>query len=78
VTNSSVQQIQKIYVYAIITNCNINTIQGGSRGGAPGAGHPNIGKNMIFLRKIVTFHTKYPKNFRASPPSAIGKNDFLA
>jgi hypothetical protein len=27
---------------------------------------PKIGKNMIFLRKIVIFHTKYPKNFRAS------------
>jgi hypothetical protein len=25
-----------------------------------------IGKNMIFLRKIVIFHTKYPKNVRAS------------
>jgi hypothetical protein len=25
-----------------------------------------IGKNMIFWRKIVIFHTKYPKNFRAS------------
>ena len=30
---------------------------------------PKIGKNMIFLRKIVIFHTKYPKNFRASLPS---------
>ena len=27
---------------------------------------PKIGKNMIFLRKIVIFHTKYPQNFRAS------------
>ena len=26
------------------------------------------GKNMIFWRKIVIFHTKYPKNFRAPPP----------
>jgi hypothetical protein len=25
-----------------------------------------IGKNMIFLRKIVIFHTKYPKNVLAS------------
>ena len=25
-----------------------------------------IGKNMIFWRKIMIFHTKYPKNFRAS------------
>jgi hypothetical protein len=29
-----------------------------------------IGKNMIFLRKIVIFHTKYPKKFRASLRSA--------
>ena len=27
---------------------------------------PKIGKNIIFLRKIVIFYTKYPKNFRAS------------
>jgi hypothetical protein len=27
---------------------------------------------MIFLRKIVILHTKYPKLF--APPSAIGKN----
>jgi hypothetical protein len=30
----------------------------------------SCGKNMIFWRKIVIFHTKYPKNFRASPLSA--------
>ena len=44
-------------------------IQGG---GAPGARPPppKIGKNMIFWRKIVIFHTKYPKNFRASLRSA--------
>jgi hypothetical protein len=29
-----------------------------------------IGTNMIFWRKIVIFHTKYPKNFRASLRSA--------
>jgi hypothetical protein len=39
---------------------------GGFRGGAPGAPPPKIGKNMIFWREIVIFHTKYPKNFRAS------------
>ena len=43
--------------------------------GAPGAPPPpppppKIGKNMIFWRKIVIFHTKYPKNFRASLRSA--------
>jgi hypothetical protein len=43
-------------------------IQGG--GGAPGASNPTIGKNMIFWRKIVIFHTKYPKKFRAFLRSA--------
>jgi hypothetical protein len=38
-------------------------------GGVPGA-LPKIGKNMIFWRKIVIFHTKYPNNFRASLRSA--------
>jgi hypothetical protein len=33
-------------------------------------------KNMIFCRKIVIFHTKYPKNFRASL-SNWKKYDFL-
>ena len=41
-------------------------IQGGGRTRRP----PNIGKNMTFLHKIVIFHTKYPKNFRASLRSA--------
>jgi hypothetical protein len=35
-------------------------------GGEPGALPPKIGKDMIFLRKMVIFHTKYPKFFRAS------------
>jgi hypothetical protein len=36
-------------------------------GGAPGAPPPpKIGKKMIFWRKIVIFHTKYPNIFRAS------------
>jgi hypothetical protein len=45
-------------------------------GADPGGGHPRtphppkIGKNMIFWRKIVIFHTKYPKNLRASLRSA--------
>ena len=42
----------------------------------PGA-DPKIGKNMIFWRKIVIFHTKYPKNFRASLRH-WKKSDFLA
>jgi hypothetical protein len=37
-------------------------IQGGRTRRAP----PKIGKNMIFWRKIVIFHTKYPQNVRAS------------
>jgi hypothetical protein len=44
----------------------------GGAGGAPGARPPKIGKQIIFWRKIVIFHTKYPKIF--APPSAIGKN----
>ena len=43
---------------------------GGGGGGAPGAFPPKIGKDMIFLRKMVIFHTKYPKIFRASLRSA--------
>ena len=39
---------------------------GGGGGGEPGALPPKIGKDMIFLRKMVIFHTKYPKFFRAS------------
>ena len=35
-------------------------------GGPP----PKIGKNMIFWRKIVIFHTQYPKKFRTSLRSA--------
>ena len=43
--------------------------RGGFKGNAPGA-PPKIGKNMIFLLKIVIFHTKYPNNFRAFLRSA--------
>jgi hypothetical protein len=42
-------------------------------GADPGGGWPpkkKFGKNMIFWRKIVIFHTKYPKYFRASLRSA--------
>jgi hypothetical protein len=47
------------------------TVMDGSRGGAhPARAPPKIGKNMIFWRKIVISHTKYPKNFRASLRSA--------
>ena len=47
------------------------------RGGSRGEGGPKIEKNMIFWRKIVIFHTKYPKNFRASLRN-WKKYDFLA
>jgi hypothetical protein len=45
------------------------------QGRIQGGGHtrrapPKIGKNMIFWRKIVIFHTKYPKIVRASLRSA--------
>ena len=40
-----------------------------TRGGSRCA-PPKIGKNMIFCRKIVIFHTEYPNNFRASLRSA--------
>ena len=46
-----------VYVYFCIT-C--------SPGTDPGGGAPKIGKNKIFWRIIVIFHTKYPTNFRAS------------
>ena len=45
--------------------------RGGCSGGRPRRPPPpKIGKNMIFWRKIVIFHTKYPKNVRASLRSA--------
>jgi hypothetical protein len=51
-------------------------------GADPGGAHParalpKIGKNMICLRKIVIFHTKYLKNVRASLRN-WKKYDFLA
>ena len=48
------------------------TLQGRIQGGGahPVRPPPKIRKNMIFLRKIVIFHTEYPKNVRASLRSA--------
>jgi hypothetical protein len=40
------------------------------RGAHPARAPPKIGKNMIFWRKIVIFHTKYPKHFSAYLRSA--------
>jgi hypothetical protein len=45
----------------------IETAGGGAH---PARASPKIGKNIIFWRKIVIFHTKYPNNFRASLRSA--------
>ena len=47
---------------------NQGRIQGG--GGAPGALPPKFGKDVIFLRKTLIFHTKYPKkNLKCAPPN---------
>ena len=43
-------------------------IQGGAHPEPPPP--PKIEKNMIFLRKIMIFHTKYPKNVSAFLRSA--------
>jgi hypothetical protein len=42
-------------------------VPGADPGGGthPARAPPKIGKNMIFWRKIVISHTKYPKNVRA-------------
>ena len=48
--------------------------RGGSRGGGgahPARAPPKLEKIMFFWRKIVIFHTKYPKFF--APPSVIVK-----
>jgi hypothetical protein len=42
----------------------VNTCPGA--GAHPARAPPQIEKKKIFWRKIVIFHTKYPKNFRAS------------
>ena len=68
------------YVLCILESASCNSVycRGGSRegGGAPGERPPppKFGKNMIFWRKIVIFHTKYPNNFRASLRSAPPPN----
>jgi hypothetical protein len=48
------------YIYV----CLQGRIQGGEA--HPARAPPKFGKNKIFWRKIVIFHTKYPNNFRAS------------
>jgi hypothetical protein len=52
----------KFYIYRQCTY-----IRGGSKGGRTPTPPPlKLEKNMIFWRKIVIFHTKYPKNDRQS------------
>ena len=54
-------------VVVLTTTVGLTTTYVISRGGSSGGrAPPKIGKNMIFWRKIVIFHTKYPNNFRAS------------
>jgi hypothetical protein len=60
VTNIRIPEVLKTYRYQ-------RRIQGEGRTRPP---PPKIGKNMIFWRKIVIFHRKYPKNVRASLRSA--------
>ena len=49
------------------SNSSTTIFRGRSKGGAPGACPPlKLEKNMIFWRKILIFHTKYTKYFRAS------------
>ena len=56
---------------SLSANCCFSELAGADpEGDAPGARPPKIGKNKIFWRKIVIFHTKYPNNFRASLRSA--------
>ena len=59
-------QCNTVGLYAWTAQENLsNTL---TRGGAHPARVPRLKleKNMIFWRKIVIFHTKYPNNFRAS------------
>ena len=57
-------------VYLYITTFMIENLEyrGGSRGGGRTRRAPplKLEKKMIFWRKIVIFHTKYPNIFRAS------------
>ena len=72
----SITRVEGLHIQAVVRKCygymdtitldKQGRIQGGGGGGAPGARAPKIGKNMIFWRKIVIFHTKYPNIFRAS------------
>jgi hypothetical protein len=68
-----------VYFCSKCSTVNVTRIIQGGGGGRPPTPPPlKLGKNMIFFwRKIVIFHTKYPKNVRASLRN-WEKYDFLA
>ena len=51
-----------MYMYTLVM------IQGGGHLARTPPLPPKIGKNMIFLHKIMIFHTKYPNFFLIKPP----------
>ena len=59
-----------ILQYLITTIFNQTGTDSGGGGRTRRAPLLKLEKNMIFWRKIVIFHTKYPKSFRASLRSA--------
>jgi hypothetical protein len=70
--------LKKSIPFLICVGSGISLTQGRIQGeGHPARAPPKIGKNMIFWRKIVIFHTKYPKNYRTSLRK-WKKYDFLA
>jgi hypothetical protein len=60
IQNKNYHCIVLVFIYERTVTCYM------SGGDAP----LKIGKNIIFWRKIVIFHTKYPNIFRASLRSA--------
>jgi hypothetical protein len=87
VTLNTINQTALVLVSISVDCCSstgvLNTTPGADPGGAdPGGAHParappKIGKNKIFWRIIVIFHTKYPNIFCASLRN-WKKYDFLA
>ena len=63
------ENFMEIHFFTSMDNNNQGRIQGRAPGARPPP-PPKIGKNMICWCKIVIFHTKYLKNFRASLRSA--------
>ena len=67
----------KLFCYVLVSYAR-GRIQGVGGGvDAPARASPEIGNNMIFLHKIVIFHTNYLNKFRASLWN-WKKYDFLA